>query len=317
MGPERQPGLLVAVFLLLYYTPTSSPPTDWTYAQVLYYDADGREVNEASYNNGWNIITTEYDQYGNTVRELSAANRAAALAAGTDSATVAAQLDTQELYSSDGTELLDTYGPAHQAMAAGALQTLRTHTHNTYDQGAPNNGKDANGNPYQLATTETVSGSLGTDVPGTTDVDTKTTQNVYTTGTDNIGWTLHTPLQVVTDPGTGHLDITKTTVYNEDNGLYGGASMPVETRMPSDAAGGGAGTTRVVYYTAGTNSVDASCGNQPAWTDLTCKTEPAVQPGTAGLATLPVTTYTYNTYLNGLTSWIIFFYNKRSIFSVR
>ncbi|MFG2472197.1 hypothetical protein ACGFXB_43080 [Streptomyces canus] len=217
-------------------------------------------------------------QYGNEVRDLIAGSRATALAAGSSSATVAGQLDTEYLYSADGIDLLDTYGPAHQATAAGILQTLRAHTHDVYDEGAPDNDQDANGNRYQLVTTETVSASLGTEVPGTSDVDGRTTQNDYNNGSDNTGWTLHTPLQTITDPGTGNLKVTHTTVYNENSSLYGGQSLPIESRLPSNTAGGGAGATKYIYYTAGANGAngaDSACGNKPAWADLTRKTEPA------------------------------------------
>ncbi|MGW1562866.1 RHS repeat-associated core domain-containing protein [Streptomyces sp. NPDC002144] len=284
------------------HAPLTNPPTDWTYAQILYYDAQGREVNTATYNNGWNITTTEYDQNGNTVRELTAANRATALAAGSTSAAVATQLDTENLYSSDGTELTDSYGPAHQASAAGSIQTIRTHTHDVYDQGAPNSDKDANGNPYQLVTSQTISASLDTSVPGSDDVDSRTTSSLYTKGSDNEGWTLHTPLQTVTDPGTGHLNITNTVAFNEDSSLYGGEPLQISSSQPSDTAQTGTGTTKTIYYTAGTNSADAACGNQPTWADLICKTKPAAQPNTSGLASLPTTTYTYNTYLQPLTT---------------
>ena len=261
-------------------------------------------MNTATYNNGWNITTTEHDQYGNDVRELTANNRATALAAGTTaSATAAAadQLDTESLYSTDGTELLDTYGPAHQAMAAGTLQTIRTHSHNVYDAGAPNNDVDASGSAYMLVTSSTVSASLGTTVPGSSDVDGRTTQYVYNNGSDNEGWTLGTPLQTITDPGTGHLNVTKTVAFNENPSLYGGAALQISSSQPSDTTSAGAGTTKSVYYTAGSNPVDSACGNQPVWAGLLCKTEPAAQPGTAGLASLPVTTTTYNVYLEPTT----------------
>jgi len=299
-GQTDEPVSAVAVFPA-NHAPGSGTITDWTYAQIDYYDAQGREVNTASYNNGWNVATTEYDQYGNDVRELTADNRATALAAGATSATVAAQLDTRNIYSTDGTELLDTYGPAHQATAAGTLQTIRTHTHNVYDQGAPNNDVDADGAPYGLVTSATISASLGSDAPGNTDVDGRTTQYVYNNGSDNEGWTLGTPLQTITDPGTGHLNITSTVAYNENSSLYGGDALQISSSQPSDTTGTGAGTTRTIYYTAGANSADSSCGNQPVWADLVCKTEPAAQPGTTGLAGLPVTQYTYNVYLDPLT----------------
>lgn len=298
-GQQDNPVSAVAVFPP-DHAPSGTPPSDWTYATIMYYDANGREVNTATYNNGWNITTTEYDQYGNTVRELSAANRATGLAA-SDPATATGQLDIRNLFSADGSQLTDVYGPAHQASADGTLQTIRAHTHYTYDEGAPNNNTDANGQPYGLLTTVTVAASIGTDVPGSADTDARVTQNLYSIGTDTTGWTLHTPLQTVTDPGTGHLNIVKTTMYNEDSSLYGGQPLPIESRMPANSNGGGAGTTRTVYYTAGTNSADADCGNKPAWANLTCKTKPAAQPGTSGLASLPVTQYTYNLYLEPLT----------------
>ncbi|WP_405477583.1 RHS repeat-associated core domain-containing protein [Streptomyces canus] len=300
-GQRDNPVSAVAIFPA-DHAPTSNPPSDWTYARILYYDASGREVNTATYNNGWNVTTTEYDQYSNDIRELTADNRATALAAGSASATVAGQLDTQYLYSADGTELLDTYGPAHQAMAAGTTQTVRSHVHDTYDEGAPNQGLDSDGQPYQLVTTETSAASPGVSVPGSGDVDVRTTRYVYSSGSDTLGWSLHTPLQTVTDPGSGHLNITSTTVYNENTSLYGGENLPIETRQPSNPSGGGAGSTKTIYYMAGANSADSACGDQPAWADLTCKTEPAAQPGTTGTASLPVTSYTYNIYLQPLTT---------------
>ncbi|MFF3968010.1 RHS repeat-associated core domain-containing protein [Streptomyces griseorubiginosus] len=299
-GQSDVPASAVAVFPP-DHAPTSTPPSDWTYAQIHYYDADGREVNTANYANGWKISTTEYDSYGNDVRDLSPANRATALAAGANSAGVSRQLDTETIYSADGTQQLDSYGPAHQAVAAGDRQLIRTHTHQVYDEGAPNSDKDANGNPYNLVTTQTVSASLGAAVPGNGDVDTRTTRYKYDNGSDNEGWTLHTPLQTVTDPGTGHLNITKTVAFNENSSLYGGEPVQIASSQPNDTAQSGAGTTKTIYYTAGTNSVDAACGNQPAWADLVCKTKPAAQPNTSGLTSLAVTAYTYNTYLQPLT----------------
>lgn len=298
-GQQDNPVSAVAVFPP-DHAPSGTSPSDWTYARVLYYDANGREVNRAVYNNGWTITTTEYDQYGNEVRDLTAANRATALA-DSDPVTTAGQLDSRNLYSADGTQLIDSYGPAHQAMAAGSLQTVRTHEHYVYDEGAPNGNVDIDGQPYGLVTTETVTASIGTAVPGDSDVEARTTQNLYSRGTDTSGWTLHTPLQIITDPGTGHLALTKSVVYNQDANLYGGQPLLIESRLPSDSGGTKAGTTRTIYYTASANSADASCGNQPAWADLVCKTQPAAQPGTAGLATLPVVKYTYNTYLEELT----------------
>lgn len=204
--------------------------------------------------------------------------------------TLSRQLDTENVYSTDGTQLVDSYGPAHSAMANGTVQTIRTHTHYAYNEGAPTTG-----GPYHLVTSQTVSASLGTNVPGTSDVDARTTSNKYSNGSDTSGWTLGTPLQTITDP-TG-LAITQTAVFNTNPNLYNGEPLQTESRQPAAANGGTAGDIITVYYTAGTNSVDAACGNQPNWADLVCKTKPAAQPGTAGMPNLPVTQYTYNVYL--------------------
>jgi YD repeat-containing protein len=279
----------------------SNPPTasDWQYAEITYYDADGRQVNTADYGSGaWNITTTQYDGYGDVISQLSAADRAEALAAGSSSASVAAELETVSEYTTaaDGSQqLTDTYGPLHKANVPGqGTQQVRTHTHYLYDQGAPTTG-----GPYDLVTTQTETASLGAGIPGTSDTDARTIQSVYNNGTDDTGWTLRNPLHVITDPGG--LAITHTAVYNEDPTLYGGEPLLVKTCLPSDTSCSGAGTQQTIYYTAGSNPVDSACGNKPTWADLACKTQPAAQPSTSGLPNMPVTTYTYNTYLQTLT----------------
>lgn len=292
--------------------PASTPTaTDYEYATVHFYDATGREVNTATYVNGaWAVNTTEYDNYGNITRELSPANRAAALTSSAPLAT-AQSLDTRFLYACDNFGVIaactsdtqkyevvtDTYGPAHSANVDGTTETIRTHTADAYDAGAPNSDANSSGNPYMLQTSETVSASVGSSIPGSSTADSRTTQYVYANGSDTFGWTLGTPLKTVTDPAG--LAIAKTTVYNENASLYGGDSLVTDTYQPSSTSGGTAGDTKTIYYTAGPNSVDASCGNQPTWANLTCKTEPAAQP--TDTSTIPTTTYTYNEYFSVLT----------------
>lgn len=250
---------------------------------------------------GYKQVTTtgQYAATGTASHAWMAA--AATFKAGASTAAIAKQLDTQNIYSADGMELTDSYGPMSSVTVAGytAPQQARTHTHNVYDESAPNGDVNAFGNPYRLVTTETESASLGSAVPSTVDTDTRTTKNVYAIGADTTGWTLGAPLQSVTDP-TG-LAITKTNRFNTNAGLYGGEPLQVVSSQPSDTAGTGAGTVKTVYYTAGANSADASCGNQPNWANLMCKTTPAAQPASPGLANLATTTYTYNLYLQPLT----------------
>jgi RHS repeat-associated protein len=313
-GETDVPASAVAVFPATHVP--SSPPTasDYQYAEIDYYDANGRQVNTASYINGaWAVSTTQYDTSGNDVSELTAANRATALAASNPLATASA-LSTVNIYACDnfGTVgpctssdqnyqvLTDTYGPAHTANVNGTVETVRTHTAQSYDSGAPNSDKNTVGGPYMLATSKTESASVGNTIPGGSTADSRTTSYTYANGSTSIGWTLGEPLTAVTDPGG--LNIVSTTVYNTTASLYGGDNLPTDTDMPSNTGGGGAGDTRTVYYTAGTNPVLASCGNKPEWANLTCQTGPAAQPGTSGLPSLPVTTDTYDDYLNALTS---------------
>jgi YD repeat-containing protein len=140
----------------------------YTRATITYTDASGREVNTAT--PGGRITTTEYDRFGNTIRELDAGNRELALTSatsgdaydelsllhivGAETADRAEMLSTRSVYSSDGLRMLDEKGPLHLAtltstLAAGSGGTdvpagtpwpVRQHTVNTYDEGRPTDG---------------------------------------------------------------------------------------------------------------------------------------------------------------------------------
>jgi RHS repeat-associated protein len=293
----------------------SSPPTatDYQYAQIDYYDANGRQVNTTRYINGaWAVATTQYDAYGNTVSTLSAADRATAEASANPAGT-ALELSTVNVYGCDNSGtvgactssdrqyqvLTDSYGPAHNASVDGTVELIRTHTAYGYDNGAPNSDTTAAGTPYMSVTSETVSASIGDGIPGSATADARTTTYTYGNSTTSIGWTLGQPLTTITDPNGLHL--VATSVFNTSTSLYNGANLQTGSYKPSDTNGGGAGDTETVYYTAGTNSVVAACGNKPEWANLTCQTGSAAQPGTSGLPNLPVTTYTYDDYLNVVT----------------
>lgn len=297
---------------------TGSTATTATANELVFGTAGIQGGSTTSWTGGFTALPTLFvssDQLGTAYKTVSATGGYAATAtathswlaalatfrSGVNTAAIAKQLDTENIYSADGTELLDSYGPMRSVAVAGysTPQQARTHTHNVYDEGAPNSGKDANGNPFRLGTTQTESASLGASITGATDTDARTTKNVYTIGSDNSGWTLHSPLQTTVDPSS--LAMTTTTRYNTDSSLYGGEPLTVSTSQPSDTAGTGAGTTRTVFYTAGGNSVDSACGNQPNWANLVCKVSPAAQPGTSGLPALRTTQYTYNLYLQLLT----------------
>lgn len=259
----------------------SNPPTatDWEHAQVSYYDTNGIQVDTASYGNGaWDIATMQFDAFGDEVSQLSAADRAEALAAGGSSASVAAELSTVIDYtaSSDGSELTDhVYGPLHNASIPGqGVLEIRNEVHYVYDQNSPGGGT------FDLVTLMSQKASIGAGIPGT-EADVYTTDYNYSVGSDNTGWTLRSPLQTVVGPGTGGLQITATTQYNESSTLYGGEPLVTATCLPSDSSCSGAGTTQYIYYTGGTNPLNAACGNHAMWADQICMTQPAAQPGTA------------------------------------
>ncbi|CUU54840.1 RHS repeat-associated core domain-containing protein [Parafrankia irregularis] len=280
------------------HVPAAVPAAaDWPYADLTYLNADGKQVNSASYGNGaWQISTTEHDSKGNTIRSLSAENRNQALtptadtdmtvAALTSSAARSQLLDEQTVYSSDGVTVTDTYGPTHQIVDnAGARYSARQHEHTDYDQGAPSST-----DPYRLATTITTSTRLANG----TDVDSRKTVNGYEakTGADpsTSGWALRKPTTVATWMGGGSTpDIVRTTYYNA-------AGNTVESRQPkANAAGTDAFTTVTTYYTA---TGSGSCVNASR-TGLACTSGPAAQPSSGN--PLPVSTYTYNSLNQVLT----------------
>jgi RHS repeat-associated protein len=214
------------------------------------------------------------------IRTLSPLNRQTALAAGSNSAQVATTLDTQNVYSTDGTELLETLGPQHQVTLASGTTTLaRQDTTNTYG---------ATSTWGQGLLTKTVEGALE---PGaSSDVDTRTTSEDYS-GQTNLGLTLGTPTSVTTDPSG--LDIVHTTKYDNNGNV-------VATIQPNNPSGGDAHETDTTYYRAGTGSGVAACDSKAWFAGLVCQTAPAAQPG-GSLPAIPTTQYTYDLYGNTLT----------------
>ncbi len=258
--------------------PSGNPPADYTQATIYYTDGNGQLVNVAQ--PGGEISTAEYDQNGNVIRELSPLNRQAALAAGTSSASVATTLDTQNTYSSDGVELLESLGPDHQLMLDdGTLANARQDVVNSY-------GDESTFGEGLL--TQSVEGALADGATG--DVDTRATTYQYS-GQSNIGLIVAAPTSTTTDP-TG-LDIVTTTKYDSDGNV-------IATIMPGNPAGGDAHETDTTYYRAGTGSGVSACDSTPQFAGMVCETAPAAQP-TGSLPEIQTTTYTYDFYGNTLT----------------
>lgn len=304
--------------------PAGVTSADWPYASVYYVDDNGYLVDTASYGDGaWQVGYTNYDQdlSGRVVNTVSAEAvdecsdptaypdmdpyvASLILDLGSNCGEVATDLGTTNTYT--GPELTETAGPFHLAedgayapndailnwpaappelsLIDGQLQTSYT-----YNQGAP-----ATGGPYYLQTTVTTefyAYSLG----GPTDW--QTTQYGYAAidSGDTTGWALREPTTSTidypynTDINTPSPDITTTTRYNPQGQV-------IESRMPSDPAGGTAGTTLTSYYTA---TGSGPCVNV-AEAGQVCQTAPAAQPSTG--PALPTTTTSYNLYGEPVTA---------------
>lgn len=258
---------------------TGVMPTSWTRATVTYLDANSRSVNTVT--PGGNGATTWYDQFGNTVRSLTAADRTEALAAsGTDTpaqeAAIADTVSTRDIYDSTGTKLLTELGPQHNVtLSSGVVVPGRDLTLNTYDVGAP-----VNTCPCGLVTTA-VTGVRWWDSGGVQhDADTRTTTTSY-------DWTLRQPLVIAVDPAG--LALTTTTAYDATTGLTTSVTTPAGGATTNTPA-----TTATIYYSTAPNVTYPECGGHAEWANLACRSQPGGQAASG--PELPVTVMTYDMY---------------------
>jgi RHS repeat-associated protein len=256
----------------------AEPPSSYSHATVYYLDAGGQAVNVATPagagTSAPSITTSETDEHGNVTRELTAQNRLRALAAGGESVARSQQLDTERSYSDNGTQLEFVYGPLHQVrLESGETVQARTTTQIMYDQGWPGTG---------------VKPHLPTWVKTCAPISFFTCADAHVSET-HYDWTLRKPTETIVDAEKGGLNLTTRFAYDNETGL------PIERSLPAESKGGDAHTTKTIYYTAGSNPLDASCGGSPGFAGLPCKMLPAAQPGTVGLPELLVTRYaSYN-----------------------
>jgi hypothetical protein len=275
---------------------------------VLGINAAGRVVNSGVYSgsgqDGWRIDTIEYDGYANPVRTLTAAARDRALnptahateltglglTTSTPSARIAAALDTRSLYSADGADLLDVFGPARLvALPDGTQAAARPHTRHTYgevDYPGTNPTDWALGGPKHAvtATIEEASLSLTPAVVSPTDI-TETRYAYGLSSSDHPGWDLRTPMKVTVENGA--TDITTVTRFDTNGNV-------IEQRQPSATTTAHPGTRVSSYYTAGTHN-PGTC-TSTVWYGQLCRVAPGAQPGTSGLPGLPTTTYSYDAH---------------------
>lgn len=255
----------------------SSPPSAYTRASVYYMDAEGKLVNTASPagagTEAASITTAETDEHGDVIRELTAQNRLRALAAGSESAQIAKaeELATKRVFSADGTEMLEEWGPMHQVrLESGSLVQARLHTVVHYDEGFFGH---EGGTPDPHLPTKEVTGA---SIPGIeVDADQRVTETRY-------NWGLRKPVETIVDPGG--LNLRTRLAYDPETGQV------TERSLPAKPEGGDAHTTVTTYYSSDGHS-EGACANNPAWAGLPCKVAPAAQPGTAGQPELLVTSY--------------------------
>jgi RHS repeat-associated protein len=268
------------------FPPTQVPsetPTDYSHASIIYMDPDGYEVNTASFQkpgaSGHSITTTETDRKGNVTRSLSAQNRLLALEAGSNSADRSHQLDTQSIYSTDGTEMLESLGPLHSIrLESGVTEDARAHTVIQYDK-EPNGSSipaPPAGTPWpHLPTKETTSAKTAKG-----EFDQRTTETRY-------DWNLRKPTEVIVDPSG--LNLRTRTAYDPVTGQVS------ERSLPANPNGGDARTAKTIYYNTGSGG--GRCEGATRVAGLPCEVIPAAQPGTSGQPEVLVTRYKY---YNGL-----------------
>jgi RHS repeat-associated protein len=243
--------------------PTTPRPTNFSHATIHYLDAEGYEVNTASPAlpgaGGPSISTGETDMHGNVIRELTPQNRFRALAAGASSAARSRELDSHSVYNSDGTEMLESWGPLHQVrLENGELKNARLHTVVEYKDPTPPTGQA----PYHLPTKET-SGAAVSGRPE--DADQVTTEFTY-------WWNLRKVGMTTVDPGLGHLDLHQITTYDESTGQVTDVYQPKWWENET-------GRTGFIYYQGGSGSGD--CYNTQ-YAGLPCKVVPSPQVSGTG-----------------------------------
>lgn len=206
--------------------PQSWPASSYKRATVHYFDEHGRQVNLAapSTSTYGAVATTEYNEYNDPIRTLSADNRATALEAGSASVEKSKLLDTQNTYNGEGakegevqepgTRLIDSVGPQHKVTyLAGHEQKeslARLHSKLFYDEGAPG------GETYDLLTKKTTLAQLSNEE----EVEVRTTKTSYAgpAGHSNLGWELRAPTSVTTIDPEGNPLTKSATEYDPTTG---------------------------------------------------------------------------------------------------
>ncbi len=273
---------------------------DYRRAGVHYLGVSGEESNNAA--PGGHITTIEGDRFGNTVRQLSASNRAIAL--GLTAADRAAQaelgiaslasgeradlLSTRWVFDDKGARELEELGPLHRIdltadlksgsttlAAAGSPVTARSWTKNEYDAGRPTDG------------TAVIKDQLTTSTTGAQVREHPTVQGEQRAVRTVYDWTKGVNTQTIQDPGGSA--ITETAQYD--------AQGRVTKQLQPGATGTDAGT-RITRYWSATGT--GTCAGRPEWADLPCQTSAggAITGGGSNPSGLPTNTTEYDWWGN-------------------
>ncbi|MER5294797.1 DNRLRE domain-containing protein [Streptomyces pharetrae] len=278
------------------HTGADLKPADFRRATVQYLGVSGHQVNVAL--PGGHISATDTDRVGNTVRQLTPANRALALGTTAAQRAVLAELGIDDLPSSERAELLSTrsiydttgtrelqeLGPLSRIdltrpltsgtttlVSAGTPVVARAWTVNTYDAGRPTDGTATVKDQITGVTT-----GAQLRVQPTLHADTRETRTVY-------DWQRGLATQTIQDPDG--LAITTTTEYDAQGRV-------IKEIRPGGTAT--SATTRVTDYWSATGT--GVCSGRPEWADLPCRTAPggSVTNGGTNPAELPVTVTEYD-----------------------
>jgi RHS repeat-associated protein len=271
---------------------------DYRRADLTYLNASGRTVNFVD--PGGNVTTTEYDRFGNTVRELTAANRALALGGTaehketlTDLGVISRSpaerahlLSTTTLYDETGARELEEFGPIRRVdladdlkdgttvlVNAGTSVPARSWSVKEYDEGRPTDG------------TAKVKDQVTLEVTGARVRDYYSVMGEKRVTETQYDWAKGLPTLTIQD--SGGLNLTTTTGYD------------AQGRTTSQVLPGGTGSdaaTRITAYWSGDGT--GWCKGRPEWADQVCWTGPAgdITGGGAQPVKLPNSTVQYGTF---------------------
>ncbi|MFJ4880826.1 DNRLRE domain-containing protein [Streptomyces sp. NPDC088745] len=269
--------------------------SDYRRATVHYLNASAREVNTLTPGNSLSV--TEYDRFGNTVRELSAANRELALGATdkqkqqlTDLGIIerpwherAAMLSTTSFFDEGGTREIEEFGPIRRVdltedlkdgattlISKAASVPARSWKVNKYDEDRPTDGSAK------------VKDKVTSVITGARVRDFDSIMGELRVSKTRYDWAKGVPTHAIQD--AGGLDLDTETQYD--------AQGRITKQILPGTSGEGAANRVTVYWEAdGTGW----CKGRPEWADNVCWTGPGGNiTGSSGQPTqLPATTSEY------------------------